>query len=304
MGGTEHRQGFTLIELSIVLVIIGLIVGGILLGQTLISAAAVRAQISQIEKYQTAVATFREKYGYLPGDIPAGPAAQFGFAARGTYAGEGDGNGVIEGIETNASGSNNGTFEGAGETVMFWVDLSAAHLIDGTFNTASATSGLGKALTATSSPSISAFLPTAKIDNNQGYVYVYSYNGANYFGLAPVYILYSYSGDGYVTASSNNSGSLTPQQAYAIDTKIDDGMPLTGNVTAVYVACCSASDLPGSNDVTYAGNGSAASASNPMWSGACFDNRSTPGVQPTYSLLENGGQNVQCELSFKFMTGD
>ena len=51
--------------MSIVLVIIGLIVGGILVGQSLIAAAAVRAQISQIEKYNTAVNTFRDKYGGL-----------------------------------------------------------------------------------------------------------------------------------------------------------------------------------------------------------------------------------------------
>lgn len=68
----EHMQlppaknnGFMLIELSIALVVIGLIVGGVLVGQDLINAAAVRAQISQIEKYNTAVNTFREKYGYL-----------------------------------------------------------------------------------------------------------------------------------------------------------------------------------------------------------------------------------------------
>jgi prepilin-type N-terminal cleavage/methylation domain-containing protein len=64
------KHGFTLIELSIVLVIIGLIVGGILVGRDLISAAAVRAQISQIERYHTAANTFRTKYAYLPGDIP------------------------------------------------------------------------------------------------------------------------------------------------------------------------------------------------------------------------------------------
>jgi prepilin-type N-terminal cleavage/methylation domain-containing protein len=95
---SSHGNGFTLIELSIVLVIIGLIVGGVLVGQNLIDAAAVRAQISQIEKYNTAANTFRGKYGYLPGDIPNPYAAQFGFLPRGTYKGQGDGNGVIQSI--------------------------------------------------------------------------------------------------------------------------------------------------------------------------------------------------------------
>ena len=53
------KKGFTLIEMSIVLVIIGLIIGGVLLGRDLISAAAVRAQIAQIEKYNAAVNTLR-----------------------------------------------------------------------------------------------------------------------------------------------------------------------------------------------------------------------------------------------------
>jgi prepilin-type N-terminal cleavage/methylation domain-containing protein len=51
----KSATGFTLIEMSIVLVIIGLIVGGVLVGQDLIRAAYIRAQITQIEKFNTAV---------------------------------------------------------------------------------------------------------------------------------------------------------------------------------------------------------------------------------------------------------
>ena len=91
----SHKAGFTLIELSIVLVVIGLIVGGILVGQDLIKAAEVRAQIGQINEYNTAVNTFRGKYGYLPGDIPDPYATQFGFQTRGAYPGQGDGDGMI-----------------------------------------------------------------------------------------------------------------------------------------------------------------------------------------------------------------
>jgi prepilin-type N-terminal cleavage/methylation domain-containing protein len=78
------QRGFTLIELSIVLVIIGLIIGGVLVGQDLIRAAGVRATISQIEQYNTAVNTFMEKYGYLPGDIKDPDASNFGLPPRGS----------------------------------------------------------------------------------------------------------------------------------------------------------------------------------------------------------------------------
>src|ERR1019366_6843373 len=60
--------GFTLIEMSIVLVIIGLIVGSVLVGRDLIRAAELRSVISEVEKYKTAVMTFKGKYDCLPGD--------------------------------------------------------------------------------------------------------------------------------------------------------------------------------------------------------------------------------------------
>jgi prepilin-type N-terminal cleavage/methylation domain-containing protein len=64
-----RAAGFTLIELSIVLVIIGLIVGGILTGQELIKSATVRSEVSELENIETAIYAFRDKYGGLPGDL-------------------------------------------------------------------------------------------------------------------------------------------------------------------------------------------------------------------------------------------
>jgi prepilin-type N-terminal cleavage/methylation domain-containing protein len=64
-----HKAGgFTLIEMSIVLVIIGLLVGGVLVGQDLIRAAQVRKTGTLIEQLNTAVNTFKLKYNCLPGD--------------------------------------------------------------------------------------------------------------------------------------------------------------------------------------------------------------------------------------------
>jgi prepilin-type N-terminal cleavage/methylation domain-containing protein len=285
----KHRlkNGFTLIELSIVLVIIGLIVGGILVGQNLISAAGVRATITQIERYNTAANTFREKTGYLPGDIPATAAAQFGFAARGQYAGEGDGNGIIEGVTANAASSNQGTTESAGETVMFWVDLSTMRLIDSPFSAASSTVIPGN-LTLTSSPSLASYLPQAKL-GNQNWIFVYSFGGTNYFGMEQINVIQPvYAG------VPSSSPSLSVRQAYDIDKKIDDGMPKTGNVTAVYL-----NDYHGSSVYWVAGGSPGGVYSGPQSSTSCFDNAGAGGSLE-YSLTYSNGSGTNCALSFRF----
>ena len=63
------RAAFSLVELSIVLVILGLLTGGILTGQNLIRAAELRSVVTEFQTYQTAVMTFRDKYFALPGDM-------------------------------------------------------------------------------------------------------------------------------------------------------------------------------------------------------------------------------------------
>ncbi len=170
--------GFTLIELSIVLVIVGLIVGGVLVGRDLISTASIRAQLTQIEKYQQAVNTFKVKYNNLPGDIPSADANQLGLQPRGIYAGQGDGNGIIEGVWTNAAASNTGWSMGAGETLMFWVDLSTARLIDNSFTSASSTIVVSGLIPTTG---LNRYYPEAKIGQGN-FIYVYS-NALSGFGL-------------------------------------------------------------------------------------------------------------------------
>ncbi len=68
--GTLKTTGFTLIELSIVLVIIGLVIGGILAGQALIKQAEYKNQMNQLEAIKKAHYTFITKYNCIPGDCP------------------------------------------------------------------------------------------------------------------------------------------------------------------------------------------------------------------------------------------
>ena len=293
----SHIQGFTLIELSIVLVIIGLLVGGVLTGQNLIKAAEARAQISQIDRFNTAVNTFQEKYGALPGDMTASTAAQFGFAARGIYAGEGDGNGLLQGVSQNGYSNPGGINYGAGETVMFWSDLTYANglninLIEGNFNQASSTS-----VTGVNSSLLPQYFPSAKLGSGN-YVYVYSgwyftdtwvTDGINYFGLSAVS---SINAPWYTLAG--NAG-LTVQQAYSIDMKVDDGLPQSGNVLAAYPSGIAIvwAGTANVNNMTYV-------TATPGSSTSCFDNGNVGGATQQYSVKISNGANPNCALSFRF----
>jgi prepilin-type N-terminal cleavage/methylation domain-containing protein len=68
MTHASRHSAFTLVELSIVLVIIGLIIGGVLAGRDLIRAAELRSLVSEVERYNSAVNAFKLKYNCLPGD--------------------------------------------------------------------------------------------------------------------------------------------------------------------------------------------------------------------------------------------
>ena len=293
---TARIAGFTLIELSIVLVIIGLIVGGVLVGQDLVRSAAMRAQISQIEKYNSAANTFREKTGYLPGDINATAATQFGLISRGTIGGQGDGDGIIQGFANGANGLKCGFCEAGGETTTFFSDLGALSLIDGNFSGAT-----NSHISAATQTAINAYLPAAKINGNFVYVWSGGYNlnwssndtgsdGQNYFGIANVSQLGSSGGFG-MTASPG----LSVSQAYNIDTKIDDGMPQSGRVMALYVNAYPPkwAGSGGTFGAPYTTNVSPSATS-------CFDNGNISGNPQAYSIGKNSGSGVNCALSFQF----
>jgi len=85
----SRAKGFTLVELAIVLVIIGIIIGALLKGQEMIFNAKVKRTVSLIKELMAAVYTYYDRYGYLPGDDPT--ASQ----RWGRNAPDGNGDGIV-----------------------------------------------------------------------------------------------------------------------------------------------------------------------------------------------------------------
>jgi len=122
----SKQSGFTLVEIAIVLVIIGLLLGGVLKGQELINSAKIKNLVNDLNGVSTAVYAYQDRYRALPGDDANAETrwtAQ-GITAAGT--GLGNGNGTVDG-KFNAA-----PVTGAGpESVLFWKELRTAGLIGG-----------------------------------------------------------------------------------------------------------------------------------------------------------------------------
>lgn len=113
-------RGFTLIELAIVLVVIGLLLGGILKGQELIESARARNLMSQMDSIKAAYYAFQDKYRALPGDYP-GALAHANLSGIASSQVGGNGDGVVRDTAQ------------ARESLLAWVHLSHANLISGNY---------------------------------------------------------------------------------------------------------------------------------------------------------------------------
>ena len=216
------RHAFSLVELSIVLVILGLLVGGVLSGQSLIRASELRSVTEEYARYSTAIGAFRDKYFALPGDMAN--AASFGWKdGAGVTVGNGSGDGQIN--ETAAVGTN--------EISLFWVELAAAGLIEGSY-----TAVAGITMTPTTN------VPLAKISaaswNVIGLGTVLPSGVASYTNAtapaASTFYAQNY-GNAFLFGSGTNAqlpgGIMKSEEAWNIDTKMDDGKPDTGTVTTL-----------------------------------------------------------------------
>ena len=130
-----NQKGFTLIEIAIVLVIIGLLLGGVLKGQELIQNARVRNIIAQQDGIKAAFFGFQDRYRGIPGDYLVANANANIPGAGNTCGGNGD----------SLIGTN--TTTGSPEFICAWYHLSKAGFITGDYN------GAGTVASTANSPS-------------------------------------------------------------------------------------------------------------------------------------------------------
>ena len=223
------RHGFTLVELSIVLVILGLLVGGVLSGQSLIRAAELRSVTADFSRFNTAIFAFRDKYFSFPGDMVN--ATSFWGIAAGSGS---DSTCYTTASTTKATCNGNGDgLIGYDTTNYFyeahraWQHLANAGMIEGSYNG----QGNVQCIPGTHCPrsrisNTGYSLMNISMGGSFGELFSSSFNGNHIIFGAP--------------ADITRQVALKPEEAWNIDTKMDDGRPDQGSLqtdTSISSSC-------------------------------------------------------------------
>ncbi len=228
------KHGFTLLELSIVLVIIGLIIGGVTAGSALIRSSGLQSIPKEFTKYQVAVNTFKLKYNALPGDMP-NATAYWGTADGGDGKGS-DCAAIDSTTQVTCNGNGNFKLEDLNmndfeqmENLNFWKHLANSDIIQGNY-----TGGRNFV------PIPSSNVPNGSLSGSYWAVEGRSSGGPATGGdssgrkYGNMLIYGSASGANFYPSPS---GIITPEELYNIDVKMDDGLPYTGAVNTQVTAC-------------------------------------------------------------------
>lgn len=217
-GPMPHRpyrtKGFSLVELSIVLVIIGLLTGGILVGKNILRAAQVQSLAKDFGVYEGAIMQFVEQYDGWPGDI-TNATDYWGTDPSGCPTNTN----LVPRKET-CNGDGGGTLSANAETFRAWQQLANARLIDGSYPGVTGTSSSIQCIAGVNCPATRVPETTILFDylgsiaaSNTG-LFEGKYGNFLWFGVQ--------------STSQPDSTALYPKEAYNLDLKIDDGMPGLG----------------------------------------------------------------------------
>jgi prepilin-type N-terminal cleavage/methylation domain-containing protein len=214
----RNQSGFTLIEIAIVLVIIGLLLGGVLKGQELINSAKVKNLATDFRNIPVYIYGYQDKFHALPGDDTAAASHVGGTNPTGTGAGDG----LITGAWDSTTPTD--------ETYLFWNHVRMAGLVAGDPKTGGPINSVGGTIGIQSGTSSATLTPVKDKDSNpiRGTYIICSPNILGKFAI----LLDIQLDDGYT-----DSGAMmaVPGSSYALGTKAT----ATGSIdpAAVYVVC-------------------------------------------------------------------
>ena len=215
------QRGFTLLEMSVVITIIGLIIGGILFGRAMLTNSRLQTVITDYDSYLTAVGNFRQTYQALPGDM-ANATTMWGTDSSGCPNGGGTSgtcNGNGDGMIADAAGT-------AKEGFRFWQHLYLAKLFNQKLSGVKGPNGIYNVVIGTNSP--------AGAIEGTGYWIAYwgtvSGDINRFDGFYGHILMLGGTTNAYAPNGIPNGAMFTPEQAANMDAKIDDGVPATGKL--------------------------------------------------------------------------
>lgn len=238
------QSGFSLFELSIVLIVIALLTGGVLVGKGMLRQSEVRSVIQQYEAIHAGAWTFKNKYNAIPGDLRDATAywgrlngnadcvtnATAAIKAPGTC--DGNGNGLVETAPA---------ADASGEMFQFWRQMTLAGVLEGNYTGLAGPAGYWNSL-------LGQNVPASKMPGAGWSVRFLGDFAGNSTSYAMDYgTVYDFGKESGITSTANPA--LTPAEAETIDAKIDDGKPASGTVIAFFWDnLCAAADDGGSSN--------------------------------------------------------
>lgn len=123
-------SGFTLVEIAIVLVIIGLLLGGVLKGQELINSAKAKNLANDFRTIPVFIYGYQDRFKRLPGDDPSIDDSRFSGFRKASAGSQTQGNGIIEGTWNSTDTTS--------ENVLFWQHVRGAGFASGSIDFSSA----------------------------------------------------------------------------------------------------------------------------------------------------------------------